>query len=147
MAKCKQCGKEYESKRITSSYCGPKCKQEFYRNRMKDVTVTLVTAKETKSVTVTDPEQSKDKGVTNPCKYCGKQLDFPILECCSDCALKQPTKVSPAQDGHILASRPALEFTGKLTDFEREHYKSASELKPGKYNPVSKPGDSHYGQA
>ena len=138
MAKCSNCGKEYESKRITSSYCGPKCKQEFYRNRMKDVTVTLVTAKETKSVTVTD--------VANPCKYCGKQLDFAILECCSDCALKQPTKVSPARAGHILASRPALEFTGKLTDFEREHYKPASELKPGQYNPVSKPGDNHYGQ-
>ena len=146
MVKCKQCGKEYKSKRITSSYCGPKCKKEFYRNRMKDVTVTLVTAKETKSVTVTDPEQSKDKDVTNPCKYCDKQLEFAILECCSDCALKQPTKVSPAQDGHILASRPALEFTGKLTDFERERYKPANELKPGKYNPVSKPGDSHYGQ-
>ena len=130
MPECKQCGKEYKSKRITSSYCGPKCKQEFYRNRMKDVT-----AKETKSVTVTD--------VANPCKYCGKQLDFAILECCSDCALKQPTKVSPAQDGHILASRPALEFTGKMTAFEREHYKPASELKPGKYNPVSKPGDDH----
>ena len=105
---------------------------------MKDVTVTLVTAKETKSVTV--------KGVTNPCKYCGKQLEFAILKCCYNCAIEQPTKVSPAQDGHILASRPALEFTGKMTAFEREHYKSASKLKPGQYNPVSKPGDSHYGQ-
>ena len=138
MNKCKQCGKEYQSKRITSSYCGPKCKQEFYRNRMKGVTVTLVTAKETKSVTVTD--------ITNPCVYCGKQLEFAILKCCYNCALEQPAKVSPATDGHALASRPALEFTGKLTDFEREHYKPASELKPGKYNPVSKPGDSHYGQ-
>ena len=138
MYNCKQCGKEYKPKRNTSSYCGSNCKQEFYRNRMKDVTVTLVTAKETKSVTVT--------GVTNPCKYCGKQLDFAILECCYNCALKQPTKASPAQDGHILASRPSLEFTGKLTDFERERYKSASELKPGQYNPVSKPGDSHYEQ-
>ena len=80
------------------------------------------------------------------CKYCGNMLSHAVLECCNDCALKQPTKVSPAQDGHILASRPALEFTGKLTDFEREHYRSASELKPGQYNPVSKPGDSHYGQ-
>ena len=61
MANCKQCGQEYEAKRSTSHYCSPKCKQEFYRNRMKGVTVTLVTAKETKSVTVTDkPKRGKD---------------------------------------------------------------------------------------
>ena len=84
------------------------------------------------------------ESVTNPCIYCGKELEFAILKCCYNCALEQPAKpVSPAQDGHILASRPALEFTGKLTDFEREHYKPACELKPGKYNPVSKPGDEH----
>ena len=61
MAECKQCGTDYEAKRSTSSYCSPKCKQEFYRNRMKGVTVTLVTAKETKNVTVTDkPKRGKD---------------------------------------------------------------------------------------
>ena len=78
------------------------------------------------------------------CKYCGKGLDYAVLECCYDCALKQPTKVSPAKDGHILSSRPALEFTGELTDYEREHYLPASELPKGQYNPVSKPGDGHY---
>ena len=81
------------------------------------------------------------------CKHCGNMLSHAVIECCNDCALKQPTRVRPAQDGHILASRPALEFTGVMTAFEREHYRPASELKSGKYNPVSKPGDSHYGQA
>lgn len=35
-------------------------------------------------------------------------------------------------------------FTGRMTGFEREHYKPAGELGPGKYNPVSLPGDDHY---
>ena len=85
------------------------------------------------------------------CQYCGEPL--PKLSkprkypgACYECALKQPAKpVSPANEGHILASRPALEFTGKLTAFERKHYKPASELKPGELNPVSKLGDEHYG--
>lgn len=37
------------------------------------------------------------------------------------------------------------QFTGKLTAFEQEHYKPASELGRGEFNPVSKPGDTHYG--
>jgi len=59
MAKCKQCSKEYEAKRSTSSYCSPKCKQEFYRNRMKGVTVTPVTLSNAKPVTVTDTLRTK----------------------------------------------------------------------------------------
>ena len=54
IAECKQCLQEYDAKRSTSLFCSPKCKQAFYRNRMKGVTVTLTTNKETKSVTVTD---------------------------------------------------------------------------------------------
>ena len=141
MSKCVQCGKEYIAKRSTSSYCSPKCKQEFYRNRMS------------KPVTVRESVTLKPVTVTNLelCQYCGELL--PKLQnprkypgACYECAIKQPNKpVSPANEGHILASRPALEFTGKMTAFEREHYKPASELKPGEYNPVSKPGDEHYG--
>lgn len=59
MAKCLNCGDEYEAKRSTSAYCSSKCKQEFYRNRMKGVKVTLVTADETKSVTVTDRPKTR----------------------------------------------------------------------------------------
>ena len=139
MSKCLQCGEEYESKRSTSEYCSIKCKSAFYRNRMKPDTVMLDTLK---SDTVTDLEKCRYCGIAlrplqNPRKYPGA---------CYECAIKQPAKpVQPANEGHILASRPALEFTGKLTAFEREHYKPASELKPGEYNPVSKPGDEHYG--
>jgi len=31
-----------------------------------------------------------------------------------------------------------------MTDYEREHYKPASQLRPGQYNPVSKPGGADY---
>ena len=58
MANCKQCGQEYEAKRSTSHYCSPKCKQEFYRNRMTPVTVTPVTLRDAKPVTVTSPKRS-----------------------------------------------------------------------------------------
>jgi hypothetical protein len=132
MSNCKQCGQEYEVKRSTSHYCSPKCKQEYYRNRMKPVTVTPVTLKP-ESVTVSD-------SVTNPCKYCGKQLDYAILECCYKCAISQPDKpVSPAKDGHTLSSRPALEFTGKMTVMDRLFYR------PGQTNFVSLPGRACYG--
>ena len=47
--KCKECGKEYNAKRSTSLYCSPKCKQEFYRNRMSKP----VTLSNAKPVTVT----------------------------------------------------------------------------------------------
>ncbi len=79
------------------------------------------------------------------CKYCGKQLEYAVLECCYDCALKQSAKpVSPSSKGHILSSRPTLEFTGSMTASELLNYRPASELSKGQYNPVSKPGDEHY---
>lgn len=140
MAKCKQCGREYEG-RANSSYCSAACKQTFYRNRMRSATVTDVTDKPVTGLTVTDLEK---------CRYCGVRL--PALQkprqypgACYDCAIKQLSKpVQSANKGHTLASRPALEFTGTLTDFERKHYKPASELGPGQHNPVSKPGDTDY---
>jgi hypothetical protein len=114
-----------------------KARQRAYKGLAKDVQGMTQTEN---VIPKTDTHVIPKQG----CKYCGKELEFAVLECCYDCALKQPTKVSPAKDGHILSSRPALEFTGKLTDYEREHYKPASQLSPGQYNPVSKPGDEHY---
>lgn len=137
MAKCKQCGQGYDAKRSTSAYCSPKCKQEFYRNRIKPATVTSVTIK-SKPVTVS-------VSVTNPCKHCGKQLDFAILECCYKCAIDRPSRsASPAKDGHTLSSRPALEFTGKITVMERLFYRPVGQLKPGETNFVSLPGRACY---
>lgn len=137
MTKCKQCGKDYKANG-RSLYCSNSCKQEFYRNRMNNVTKESVTIR-TKSVTI-------GANVTNPCKYCGKQLNFTVLECCYDCALKQPSKsASPAKDGHTLSSRPVIEFTGKLTVTERLFYHPVSELRKGETNFVSLPGRACYG--
>jgi len=56
IAECEHCLTEYDAKRSTSRFCGPKCKQAFYRNRMKtDVTVTAA-----KPVTVTGAKRGKD---------------------------------------------------------------------------------------
>jgi len=97
-----------------------------------------------KGITESITNQGITSRVLPSCKYCGKQLDHAVLECCYDCASKQPTKVSPSREGHTLSSKPALEYTGKLTAFERKHYKPASELPKGQHNSVSKPGDDHY---
>lgn len=140
MAICEQCGNEYGAKRSTSRFCSPKCKQLSYRNKDK-VTVTPTVTLSPEPVMVTDLEK---------CRYCGEAL--PVLSrpriypgsCCS-CALKQPSQPKPpATEGHILSSRSALEFTGVMTDFEREHYKPIDQLGKGEFNPVSKPGDSYY---
>lgn len=56
MANCKQCGQDYEAKRSTSVYCSPKCKQEFYRNRMSKP----VTVSDAKPVTVTSESGCHD---------------------------------------------------------------------------------------
>jgi hypothetical protein len=138
---CKQCGQDYKAKRNTSSYCSPKCKQEFYRNRIRPV----VTLRDAKPVTVT-------KG---KCWCCGKDI-APILVCCQECAWsgKAAAKRAGAHPPLFTDRTPkemetdlhTLKLTGdyKLTDYEREHYKPASQLLPGQVNPVSKPGDEHY---
>ena len=117
MYKCKNCGVEYEARRSTSEYCSSKCRKLAFQAREGKVSV---------------PH----------CKYCGVELEHPKQVCCGPCAWKR--------DGTARTERRPLfqmqppKFTGKLTDFEREHYKPASELKVGEHNPVSKPGDEHY---
>ena len=137
MAKCGNCGVEYEAKRSTSEYCGPKCKQAFYRNRCKALSVTDVTVRPVTNVSVTDLEK---------CRYCGKSL--PRLQeprkypgACYECAIKQPT---PLIKDNELSSHPAIEFTGQMTGYEREYYKPASELGPNELNPVSRPGSEDH---
>ena len=51
---CEYCLAEYDAKRSTSRFCGPKCKQAFYRNRMKPG----VTLRDAKVVTVTGKPKS-----------------------------------------------------------------------------------------
>jgi len=61
MAKCRQCGKEYEHKRSTSAYCSPKCRNRFYRNRLSASTATLTTDCNAKPATLTGaPKRGKD---------------------------------------------------------------------------------------
>ena len=141
MAICKKCGKGYEANRSTSSYCSSKCKQEFYRNRMTKP----VTLRDAKPVTVT----------SGKCWCCGKDIE-PILVCCQECAWSgkaaakragsYPPLLTDRTPDQMETDLHALKLTGgyKLTDYEREHYKPASELDKVKFNPVSKPGDSHY---
>lgn len=44
--------------------------------------------------------------------------------------------------GRYLNKSLVLDYV--MTDFEREHYRPASKLALNEFNPVSKPGDSHY---
>ena len=56
IAECEWCNSEYDAKRSTSRFCGPKCKQAFYRNRMNPG----VTLRDDKSVTVTKADSHVD---------------------------------------------------------------------------------------
>lgn len=56
MAKCKQCGQEYDAKG-RSLYCSSACKQTFYRNRLAKV--------KAKSVTIEPKPVTIPKGVTS----------------------------------------------------------------------------------
>ena len=148
-AECKYCRREYDAKRRTSLYCSPKCKQEFYRNRMsKPVTLSSksVTLKNAKPVTVT-------KG---KCWCCGIDI-APILVCCQECAwsgkaaakragaypplLTSRTPNQMETDLHIL--RPTGDH--KMTVMERLFYRPAHQLLPGETNFISLPGRACYG--
>ncbi len=80
------------------------------------------------------------------CQYCGKPIvalgysrKYPGA--CYDCAIKPHPKTA---DDLWPKYRWSNESNYKMTDFERGHYRPASELDDGEYNPVSKPGDEHY---
>lgn len=136
MAKCKQCRRDYEAKRSTSSYCSPKCKQEFYRNRMPK----LVTLRDAKPVTVT-------KG---KCWCCNADIELGLV-CCGPCAWSgkaaakragaYPPLLTDRTPDQMEADLHTTKLTGgyQMTDYEREHYVPASQLKAGQYNPASKP--------
>ena len=134
MAKCMYCSEKHDRK---GKYCSDVCKQRDYRRR----TVTPTVTESNRNITVEAKSVTVDLTVTNPCKYCGKQLDYAILECCYKCATSRPDQpVSPANAaGHILSSRPALEFTGKMTVMERLFYL------PGQTNFINLHGRACYG--
>jgi len=72
------------------------------------------------------------------CQYCGQML--PVLQkprrwfgACQKCVTEQPMK---------RGNSYTPEFTGTMTTFEREHYRPASQLAKGEYNPVSRSGSN-----
>ena len=147
MANCKQCGKEYESKRSTSSYCSSKCRHEFYRNRMSN-------AKPISNANAKNVTLSNNAKISGTCWCCGKSIE-PILVCCQECAWSgeaavkragaYPPLLTDLTPGQMETDLHTLKLSSdyKMTDFEREHYRSANQLQ-GQYNPVSKPGDDDY---
>ncbi|KKK79253.1 hypothetical protein LCGC14_2835390, partial [marine sediment metagenome] len=95
MSKCMYCSEKHNRR---GKYCSDICKQRDYRRRNATVT------ESNHNVTVEPESVTVSPTVTNPCKYCGKQLEFTILECCYKCAINRPTKpVSPAKAGHTLS--------------------------------------------
>lgn len=130
MRKCLECGKEYEAKRSTSKYCSGKCRKLAFQSNDR-VSVPIV-----KEVSVLDKPK---------CKYCGTELDHLKLVCCGPCAWGRQGYAHTGQWPKFQSEGLVLTGDYKLTAFEREHYRPASELGVGQHNPVSRPGDSHYG--
>ncbi len=148
IAECEHCLAEYDAKRSTSRFCGPKCKQAFYRNRIAEP-VTLspkrVTLTQAKCVTVTEGK----------CWCCGGSIQAGLV-CCGPCAWSGKAKAKRAgaypplltdrtpeqMETDLRSTRLTGGYT--MTASERANYKPASELKPGEYNHVSKLGDEDY---
>ena len=158
MAKCKQCGKEYEAKRSTSKYCDDACRLVAFKN-----------AKE-----INEKRNAKKQQVEtlNKCQYCGK--DLPALEnprkfpgTCLDCAIKQPAKASHRLDPRFTGTMPGMDTSSHqpvsfgLENCECGHcqavknsgshhtlnhgpYKTATQLSPSELNRVPLPGDVDY---
>ena len=94
--------------------------------------------------------------MTKKCLYCSENHDRRGDYCSDSCKQgayrrRNATVTESNRNAPTVTRSIGLKFTGKMTDFEREHYHSASELaEMGKtegrrvFNPVSKPGDSHY---
>ena len=131
--KCVLCGKPVPqiANKKHRLYCNDKCRKAYKRSISGQ-------SKADKSNTDTPEIKSGQANTDNleQCQYCG--VDLPKLQqprryvgACYTCSLKQVTKRSETCDPH---------FTGKLTDYEAEHYKPASELHAHEFNPVSKPG-------
>lgn len=141
MAVCKRCGVEYEAKRSTSQYCGDACRLTAYKN-----------AKQLRAERNAKVEEVE---TVNTCRYCGAEIDHRLV-CCMDCATSG--KAEAARAGSYpptLTDRTPNEMETdlhtatltrgyELTEYEKQHYKPASQLASGQYNPVSKPGDVDY---
>ena len=153
IAECEWCNSEYDAKRSTSRFCGPKCKQAFYRNRMKGVTVTeearsvTVTAKPKRNVFTKLVLEGMTKGVTvtgsgaRVIPKRGKDIKcFEDLPADVQQAVNMMSMVNDKIDQTIKANRTAIAI----------HYQH---IFPGRYEPTDavcsgvvtgKPGDADY---
>ena len=141
--KCVSCGKPVPqtANKKHKLYCNDACRKAYKRRGESAQEgmeclgfVKSGQSKADKSNTDTPKEAKADN--LEQCQYCGK--DLPKLQqprryvgACLECSLKQPIKRSQPLAPH---------FTGKLTDYEAQHYKPASALGKGEFNLVSKPG-------
>ena len=150
MYKCKQCGKEYEAKRSTSVYCGPKCKQEFYRNRMSPA----VTVRNAKAVTVTEQGNANQLKANQAMPNMRRGKD---IQCFADLSPSVQASINRISDSpeekrrrtgmairyqHLFPDRyhaTGVVFTLKMTVMERLFYR------PGQCNFVSLPGRACHG--
>jgi len=131
--RCMQCLEPFEG-RIDALYCSAKCRVTAKRNREKIV----VTDNAKCNMTFKDLSkrvQTEINGMTNWCKMKGIEDD-------REARIKRAIHYQQLFSDSRSKSR---RFTGQMTDFEKANYKPVSELKPGQYNPVSKPGDFSYG--
>jgi len=125
-------------------YCSDRCRKAYKRRAEQ----TDIQSKRTQ-------QTDKVKGGQCQCWCCGVTI-APILVCCQECAWSGKAKAKRAgaypplltdmtpdeMEDELHTLKLSKDY--KLTDFEREHYKPASQLRPREFNPVSKPGDSHY---
>lgn len=149
MRKCLECGGDVpqtDGKRL-KLYCNEACRKTYGRKQAKlakeiiqEISTALPDTINGRSING-QPLPDKPK-----CKYCGVELDHPKQVCCGPCAWGRQGYAAHTDQRPLFQSQ-GLVLTGryKLTAFEREHYRPASELGVGQHNPVSRPGDSHYG--
>jgi len=156
MAKCAYCGADVpqtEGKRA-KLYCNDKCRMAFVRKA--SITERKPLTKPLTNIT----EQKPIKATSGVCWCCGAEIPKGTV-CCGPCAWSgraeragsYPPLLTDRTPEQMEIDLNSLTLTGdcQMTDYEREHYKPASELAKGEHNPVrpvSKPGqeriDAHY---
>lgn len=140
MVKCLNCHKEvkqHDGKRH-KLYCNATCRVAYKRKAK------LITEHANSEQTISEQPLANKAEQLGKCKYCGVELDHPKQVCCGSCAWKRPGYGHDGQRPKFQSQGAVLTGGYKLTAYERQHYKPASELGSGEYNPVSKPGDADY---
>lgn len=172
--KCRQCGAEYEAKRSTSRFCSNKCRQAADRNARAEQAkaVTLKRFEKCRYCGVDLPKLQTPRKYPGACLKCVNEgrksedksgLDVSCFEDLPEDVQQSIETTSKHADDYeaekAKRTKAAIKYqrifpdrhfnkttTGKymMTAYEQQHYKPANELHAHEFNPVSKPGDSHY---